>query len=105
VEYLLYENLGVNYVCLKDFDKAEEYLVRALDGKAQQRNGYLFMWLGYVYLVKKRREESLACFRSARQLSRRGYYKWLVDHNYVQRQIEELEEDIRGEYNTILRSN
>ena len=101
----MYENLGVNYVRMKDFNKAEEYLVRALDDKAQQRNGYLFMWLGYVYLVKKRHEESLACFRTARQLSQKGYYKWLVDHNYVERQIEELQEDIRDKYKGILKNN
>ena len=105
VESLVYENLGVNYVRMKDFNKAEEYLVRALDDKAQQRNGYLFMWLGYVYLVKKRHEESLACFRTARQLSQKGYYKWLVDHNYVERQIEELQEDIRDKYKGILKNN
>jgi tetratricopeptide (TPR) repeat protein len=105
VDYLLYENIGINYVRLKDFNKAEEYLLKAKDHKAQQQNGYLFMWLGYVYLVKKRYEESLACFRTARQLSQKGYYKWLVDHNYVERQIEQLQEDIRGKYNAILRNN
>ncbi len=102
---LVYENLGINYVRLKDFDKAEEYLSKALNDKFQQKNGYLFMWLGYVYLVKKRHEESFTCFRNARQLSQRGYYKWLVDHNYVQRQIEELQEDIRNKYKEILKNN
>jgi len=105
VDYLVYENLGMNYVHLKDFSKAEEYFVKAKDHKAQQQNGYLFMWLGYVYLVQKRHEESLACFQNARQLSRRGYYKWLVNHNYVERQIEELQGDIRNKYKEILRNN
>lgn len=105
VDYLLYENLGMNYVRLKDFDKAEEYFIKAKDHKAQQQNGYLFMWLGYVYLVKRRHEESLACFRTARQLSQKGYHKWLVDHNYVQRQIEEFEEEIREKYKGILKNN
>lgn len=102
VESLVHENLGVTYARIKDFDKAEEYLVRALDNKAQQRNGYLFMWLGYVYLVKKRHEESVACFRVARQLSQRGYYKWLVDHKYVARQIEELQDFTRDKQKAIL---
>lgn len=105
VEPLLYENLGMNYVRLKDFNKAEEYLVKASNNKTQQRNGYLFMWLGYVYLVMKRHEESLTCFRNARQLSQKGYYKWLVGHNYVEKRIEELEEEIRDKYKDILRNN
>ena len=104
-ESLVYENLGVTYARMKDFDKAEEYLVKALDSKAQQRNGYMFMWLGYVYLVKKRHEESLACFQAARQLSRKGYYKWIVDHSYVERQIEKLEGDIREKFESILRKD
>jgi tetratricopeptide (TPR) repeat protein len=90
---------------MRDFDKAEEYLVKAKDHEAQQQNGYLFMWLGYVYLVKKRHEESLACFQSARELSQKEYYKWLVDHSYVQRQIEELQGDIRDKYKAILRND
>ncbi len=103
VDYLVYENLGMNYVRMKDFDKAEEYLVKAKDHEAQQKNGYLFLWLGYVYLVKKRHEESLACFQSARKLSQKGYYKWLVNHDYVERKIEELQGDIRNKYEEIIR--
>ena len=105
VTCLLYENLGINYARLQDFNKAEEYLVKSSIDKKQQDNGYLFMWLGYIYLVKKRYEESLNCFLKARQFSQQSIDKWLVDHQYIQERIDKLEDEIKNKYKEILTNN
>jgi tetratricopeptide (TPR) repeat protein len=102
---LVYENLGINYTRLNDFIKAEEYLTISRNYEDQQNNGCLFMWLGYIYLVKQQHEESLNCFRKARQFSDKPVSKWLVNRNYIQEQIESLEDDIKAKYKDVLTNN
>ena len=102
---LVYENLGINYARLNDFNKAEEYLEKSSKDKTQANNGYLHMWLGYVYLQKQRHEESLNCFLKARKLSEQPVDKWLVDHKYIQERIDSLEDEIKIKYKEILTNN
>jgi tetratricopeptide (TPR) repeat protein len=105
-EYFIYENMGMSYVFLKRYNLAERYLLEALNYVEQQQNGSIMMWLGYVYLIKKQHEDSLYYFKKASQYSKKGAInKWLVDHQYVQNQIEELEENIRDKYKEILTNN
>ena len=63
------------------------------------------MWLGYVYLVKKRHDESLNCFRKALHLGQKGIDKWMVQHKYVSERIDELEDKIKERYKEILTLN
>ncbi len=105
VTHILYEHLGINYARLQEFNKAEEYLVKSSHDIRQQDNSYFLMWLGYVYLVKKEYEESLNCFRRARQFSQKGLNKWILDHQYIRERIDILEEEIKAKYKEILTCN
>ena len=102
---LIYENLGVNFARLHKFNKAEEYLVKSSNDKKQQDSGHLFMWLGYVYLMKERYEDSINCFLKAREFGKKGLDRLVVDRQYIQNRIDQLDAEIKNKYKEILTNN
>lgn len=56
-DHLLYYNLGYNYYNIKEFDKAEEAFIKAINTKANHASSHLF--LGYLMYEKKQRVQSL----------------------------------------------
>lgn len=56
-DHLLYYNLGYNYYNIKEFDKAEEAFIKAINTKANHASSHLF--LGYLMYEKNQRVQSL----------------------------------------------
>ena len=55
-------NMGKNYLSIRNYEKAEEYLTKAVV-KGSGKAGRDLMWLGQYYLEQKD-AEALACFRT-----------------------------------------
>jgi tetratricopeptide (TPR) repeat protein len=105
VTSLLYENLGVNYARLHDFNKAEKYLIESSKDKEQENNAHLFMWLGYVYLMKEKHEEALNYFQKSRKFTSKRIDRWVVNEQYIKKRINDLEDEIRIKYKEVLTNN
>lgn len=58
--YLLYYNLGYNYYNLKEYDKAEQAFINAINTKSNHASSHLL--LGYLMLDKGQKVQSLLCF-------------------------------------------
>ncbi|MCB9015755.1 MAG: tetratricopeptide repeat protein [Lentimicrobiaceae bacterium] len=57
--HLLYYNLGYNYYNLKEYDKAEEALINAIEIKSDHASSHLL--LGYLMTDKNQKVQSLLC--------------------------------------------
>lgn len=58
-DHLLYYNLGYTYYNLKEYDKAEEALINAINAKSDHASSHLL--LGYVMNEKNQKVQSLLC--------------------------------------------
>jgi len=57
--YLLYYNLGYTYYNLREYDKAEEALINAINSKSDHASSHLL--LGYLMTDKNQKVQSLLC--------------------------------------------
>lgn len=57
--YLLYYNLGYDYYKLKEYDKAEEFIIKAIKSNPEHASSHLM--LGHIMAEKKQRVQSLLC--------------------------------------------
>lgn len=99
---MAYQELGVNYVHLKDFAKAEINLLTALEYEPNGKNGYVCMWLGYIYLVMADYTKSIDYFRRAHNLGSKGLDKLVVDREYVRGMICKANDKLRSQFNDFL---
>ena len=105
INNLVYKHLGIICARQENYEEAENYLLKASSLKRVERDGELFMWLGYVFMVKQKYPESLDCFRKANKLGQRGLQKYFVQHEYVKDHINKLEDHIKETYKEIITFN
>jgi len=99
---IAYQELGVNYAYLKEFEKAELHLLKALEYEPDGKNGFVCMWLGYVYLVMGDYAKSIYYFRQAHNLGSKGLDKLVVDREYVRGMICKTNDRLRSQFNDFL---
>ncbi len=91
---LVYKHMGIIRARQKTFDEAESYLIKASSFRKAEKDAELFMWLGYIHLIKKNYSESFQFFKKAKFYGRKGINKWLIEKEYIQQHIKELDEVI-----------
>jgi len=91
IQNVLYKQQGIIRARQKYFDEAEKYLEKASSFKKSETDYELFMWRGYICLVKKSYSEALEYFQQAKRHGQKGINKWIVEKEYIQTNIKELE--------------
>jgi tetratricopeptide (TPR) repeat protein len=96
--HLVYAELGINYAHCKDFQKAEQYLLKTLEYGPQARDGQVCMWLGYVYFELGNYSQSIKFLKEAQALGCKGRDKLVVNQEYIQNMLSKADEHLRKQF-------
>ena len=104
-ESLIYEDLGTAYALDKDFKKAQNALLKALELKRRRiQPSELFRWLGYVNMRLEHDEEALEYFKTAFECAKEDKYKWgsWFGDEYIEKCVAFINNRIHEKYKRIL---